>query len=237
VRLSGISDSPTAGDRRRLLHLIARRGDSHDFPENTLAALRSALALGARFIEIDVHLLADGTPMVVRDEALPRKSGTHIPTLDAVLGLLEGRPEITVFVMLGRASVLRFGHEPAVTRVAQTLKPFRSRCILGSTELPTVHAARSLAHSPIAWILPAYDDHTRLKYEALQPEYVFCDRSYLPESGQLWRGPWRWAITEVESLEVALALAQRGADLVVCRGVKALGAAMLAHNATGARRS
>jgi glycerophosphoryl diester phosphodiesterase len=250
MRLSGIGDSPAAGDSRsrRLLHLIARRGDSHDFPENTLPALRSALALGARFIEIDVHLPADGTPMVVRDEVLACKDVTDIPTLAAVLGLLEGHPEITLFVMLGRASVLRFGHEQVVTRVARTLRPFRSQCILGSRDLPTVHAARALAGYPIAWIIPTYDSHTRLKYEALQPEYVFCDRRYLPGTGPLWRGPWRWAITEVESLEEALALAQRGADFVVSPRVKSLGEAMLSHSAaitqsrleailTGAKRS
>jgi glycerophosphoryl diester phosphodiesterase len=236
VRLSGISDIPTATGEsrrpRRLLHLIARRGDSHGFPENTLPALRSALALGARFIEIDVHLSADGTPLVIRDEMLTHRAVTDIPTLADVLGLLEGHPEITLFVMLGRASVLRFGHEQVVTRVARALRPFRSQCILGSMDLPAAHAARVLAGYPIAWIVPGYDGHIRLKYEALQPEYVFCDRRYLPATGALWRGPWRWAITEVESLEETLALAQRGADFVASPHVKSLGEAMLSHSAT-----
>ena len=56
----------------RLLHLVARRGNSAEFPENTLPALRSAIALGARFIEIDVHLSSDGTPIVYRDQELSR---------------------------------------------------------------------------------------------------------------------------------------------------------------------
>jgi glycerophosphoryl diester phosphodiesterase len=242
----------------RLLHLVARRGNSFDFPENTLPALRSALALGARFIEIDVHLASDGTPILVRDQELARDNraaltmtaaeieqidaseparfgnrfhGTRIPSLATALGLLEGRPEITVFVMMGRTSVLRFGQEQVVTRVARALKPLRSRCILGSTDLPTVHAARSLAGYPIAWILSGYDNHTRLKYEALQPEYVFCDRAHLAGSGQLWRGPWRWAISEVDSLDDAVSLAERGADFVVSRHVRSLGEAMLSHSA------
>ena len=211
----------------RLLHLVARRGNSTDFPENTLPALRSAISLGARFIEIDVHLLSDGTAIVCRDQHL-----SHLaPPLTTALGLLEGRPEITVFVTIGRSSVLRFGQEQVVTRVARTLKPFRSRCILGSTDLPTVHAARALTGYPIAWTLAAYDNHTRLKYETLQPEYIFCDRAYLPEKGALWRGPWRWAICEVDSLETVLALAERGADFVVTRNVRQLSEAMLAHSA------
>ncbi len=242
----------------RLLHLVARRGNSADFPENTLPALRSAIALGARFIEIDVHLSSDGTPMVCRDEYLVRLDGaaatlsaaqleqldvgeaerfgeqfrgTSMATLATALGLLEGRPEITVFVVIGRVSVLRFGQEQVITRVVRALKPFRSRCILGSTDLPTVHSSRALAGYPIAWVLPSYDDHTRLKYEALQPEYIFCDRALLPERGALWRGPWRWAIYEVASLEEARELAGRGADFVVTRNVRALSEAMLAHAA------
>jgi glycerophosphoryl diester phosphodiesterase len=229
-----------------------------DFPENTLPALRSAIALSVRFIEIDVHLASDGTAMVCRDQHLsnlaagalslsaqdlsrldagePERFGaryrdTRFVSLATALGLLEGRPEITVFVTIGRSSVLRFGQEQVVTRVARTLKPFRSRCILGSTDLPTVHAARALTGYPIAWTLTAYDDHTRLKYEALRPEYIFCDRAYLPEKGALWRGPWRWAICEVDSLETVLALAERGADFVVTRNVRQLSEAMLAHSA------
>ncbi len=194
----------------RLLHLVARRGNS----------LRSAIALGVRFVEIEVQLANDGTPLVSPDQDLAK-----------TLSLLEGRPEITVFVMIARASVLRFGQEQVVARIARTLRPFRSRCIVGSADLPTVHAARALAGYPIAWELSSYDAHTRLKYEALQPEYIFCDRAHLPVHGQLWRGPWRWGISEVETLESALALAERGADFVITRHVRSLSEAMLSHSA------
>jgi hypothetical protein len=40
--------------------------------------------------------------------------GTLIPSLTTALRLLEGRPEITVFVVLGRASVARFGHDQVI---------------------------------------------------------------------------------------------------------------------------
>ena len=38
-------------------HLIAHRGNARDYPENTLPAFASALGLGVRFLELDVHLL------------------------------------------------------------------------------------------------------------------------------------------------------------------------------------
>jgi glycerophosphoryl diester phosphodiesterase len=242
----------------RLIHLVARRGNSAEFPENTLPALRSAIALGARFIELDVHLSADGTPMAFRDQELARVGqatataaelerleageverfgeqfrGTHLVTLATALGLLAGRPEITIFVVIGRQSIVRFGHDQVVARVTRTLKPFRSRCVVGSSDLAAVHSARATAGCPIAWTLPAYDDHTRLKYETLQPDYIFCDRAHLPQRTALWRGPWRWAIYEVDSLHEALSLAERGADFVVTRNVRALSAAMLAHAGAG----
>ncbi len=230
----------------RLLHLVARRGNSAEFPENTLPALRSAIALGARFIEIDVHLSTDGTPLVCRDQELLRSGGasataaelgTRFTTLATALGLVAARPEITLFVVIGRHSLGRFGHEQTVARVAHTLKPFRSRCILVSSDLAAVHSARAMAACPTAWVLPSYDHHTRLKYEALQPDYIFCDRAFLTGAAPLWRGPWRWAIYEVDTLDEARSLAERGADFVVTRHVRSLSEAMLAHAASEGAQS
>jgi len=239
----------------RLLHMVARRGNARDFPENSLAALRSAIELGARFIEIDVHLSSDGMPMVVHDrqlarianfEELPaaqlaqlaagqperfgeRFSDTRIESLTATLTLLEGRPELTAFIVIGEACVRRFGRERAISQLVRALKPVRSRCVLGSADLPTIHAARSLAGYPIAWVIPAYNDHTRLKYEALQPDFLFCDRTFLPAAGALWRGPWRWVVYEVETLETVLALAARGTHFVGTKDVRFLSEAMRTH--------
>src|SRR5690348_12525002 len=124
----------------RLLHMVARRGNSRDFPENTLASLRSALALGARFVEFDVHVSSDGVPVVVRDRQFaktarfeelsaaqlallpagqPERFGdrfndSRIATLASTLGLLEGRPEITAFIVIGDASVRRLGREHVI---------------------------------------------------------------------------------------------------------------------------
>jgi len=160
--------------------------------------------------------------------------GTLIPSLTTALRLLEGRPEITVFVVLGRASVSRMGHDQVISQVVRALRPFRSRCVLVSKDLATIHNARTRAEYPVGWMIPAYDSHTRLKYEAFKPEYLFCDRALLPAHGPLWRGPWRWAVSDVSDLNTALELANRGADFVVTRNVRSLGEAMRAHAAARA---
>lgn len=46
---------------------IGHRGASRAAPQNTLAAFRKALELGADGIELDVHLSADGVPVVIHD--------------------------------------------------------------------------------------------------------------------------------------------------------------------------
>lgn len=46
---------------------IAHRGASAVAPPNTLAAFRKAAELGADGIELDVHLSADGVPVVIHD--------------------------------------------------------------------------------------------------------------------------------------------------------------------------
>jgi glycerophosphoryl diester phosphodiesterase len=54
------------------LFLWAHRGASGFAPENTLAAFRLAERLGAPALELDVHLTADGVPVVLHDDSLDR---------------------------------------------------------------------------------------------------------------------------------------------------------------------
>ena len=52
--------------------LIAHRGASADAPESTIAAFELALEHGADGLELDVHLSADGQPVVIHDFTLER---------------------------------------------------------------------------------------------------------------------------------------------------------------------
>ena len=54
--------------------VVAHRGDSHHFPENTLEAFRSALAMGIDVIETDVHLTKDGQVVIWHDPTLDRNT-------------------------------------------------------------------------------------------------------------------------------------------------------------------
>lgn len=66
-----MSDRPNCTDPGRV---IAHRGASAIAPENTLSAFQLAAEQGARWIEFDVSLLGDGTPVVIHDASLNRCS-------------------------------------------------------------------------------------------------------------------------------------------------------------------
>jgi glycerophosphoryl diester phosphodiesterase len=242
----------------RLIHLVAHRGNAREYPENTIPAFASALSMGLRFLELDVHLSADGVPIVIHDHRLQRTTGqtgtvfelraqqlqqidahepqrfgerfrgTRIPLLADALALLEGRPEVTLFVEIKRASLAHFGHDQVISRVLEVLRPARAQCVVISFDLAAVYRARQLGGLAVGWVLSDYDAHSRLKYEAVQPEFLFCDHAKLPPHGPLWRGPWRWAVYEVESLPLALELAARGAGYIETMAVHEMSEALRA---------
>lgn len=72
--------------------VIAHRGASATAPENTLAAFRRAADEGARWIECDVKLTADGRPIVIHDDSLERTTdggGAVADTTLDVIGALD----------------------------------------------------------------------------------------------------------------------------------------------------
>jgi glycerophosphoryl diester phosphodiesterase len=99
--------------------VIAHRGFSSRAPENTLAAIREAIAIGADMAEIDVTLTADERVVVIHDETLdrttngagkvadhgfdeirgldagswfaPQFAGEKVPTLEEILDTVKGR--------------------------------------------------------------------------------------------------------------------------------------------------
>lgn len=69
--------------------IIAHRGASRQAPENTMAAFRRALELGAGGIELDVHLSADGHLVVTHDEQVDRTSNGKGLVRDKTFGELK----------------------------------------------------------------------------------------------------------------------------------------------------
>jgi glycerophosphoryl diester phosphodiesterase len=190
--------------------LVAHRGNSFEFPENTLPALRSALELGITHVEFDVHLSTDGVPVVIHDANLKRCAGIDrdaldmswaelsvipvgeterfgdrfsdvcIPSLAQVVELLGDFPQATAFVELKRASLQKFGPAQMVQYVCAILKPVATRAVLISFDLPAINFAKRNSRLQVGWVVPEYTTLSAIKAEATLPNYLFCDQLKLP---------------------------------------------------------
>src|SRR6266481_7675677 len=69
--------------------LAAHRGGALLWPENSLLAFRNAIALGADFIEFDVHLSKDGEIVVIHDPTLERTTTGAGPVKDHTVAELK----------------------------------------------------------------------------------------------------------------------------------------------------
>ena len=63
---------PTMNTVIDLPRIVAHRGAKANAPENTIAAFRRAHEEGARWVEFDVKLTADGQPVIIHDHTLER---------------------------------------------------------------------------------------------------------------------------------------------------------------------
>lgn len=70
--------------------LAAHRGGALLWPENSLLAFRNAVALGADFLEFDVHLSRDGELVVIHDPTLDRTTTGTGAVRERTLAELRG---------------------------------------------------------------------------------------------------------------------------------------------------
>jgi glycerophosphoryl diester phosphodiesterase len=109
---------------------IAHRGASAYYPENTLAAFRSAIEMGADGIELDVHQCKSGELVVIHDDTVNRttdgkgkvaqmtfaqlqqltiKGGEHIPTLDEVINAVGKKAYFFIEIKYANAALKTAG--------------------------------------------------------------------------------------------------------------------------------
>ena len=68
--------------------VAAHRGGAALWPENSLLAFRNAVALGADYLELDVHLSRDGEVVVIHDPTLDRTTTGSGPVRERTLAEL-----------------------------------------------------------------------------------------------------------------------------------------------------
>ncbi|WP_259126153.1 glycerophosphodiester phosphodiesterase [Leucobacter aridicollis] len=70
--------------------IISHRGAAALAPENTLAAMRIAFDQGVDFVEADLHLTADGVPVLMHDPTVDRTTTGTGPVANLTLAQIQG---------------------------------------------------------------------------------------------------------------------------------------------------
>ncbi|WAF91722.1 glycerophosphodiester phosphodiesterase [Aeromonas hydrophila] len=146
------------------MQIIAHRGASGLAPENTLKAIRLALALGVGAIEIDVQL-ADGELWVFHDRRLERctdgsgvltaQSRAYLASLDAGEG--EGIPTLwqVMEVIAGQAELhIELKGSQTADEVARL----------------TRRAEAELGFAPTQWVVSSFHHPELARFAALRPD-------------------------------------------------------------------
>lgn len=224
--------------------LIAHRGHAAVCPENTRAALDSALTAGARFVEVDVQLSKDGVPFLFHDRTLSRmcavdgalgdrtaaqlrelraaESGRFgarfasepIATLDDLVECAAAHPQAFAFVELKRASLERVGPNAVLDAVLPRLAGLANRCALISFDLAVLREARRRCDLPVGAVFDRFGDVAAGALGDLKVEFVFADLFGLPADRPLTVPGAAVAVYEVADPAAARALAARGVRFV-----------------------
>lgn len=171
---------------------VAHRGQSADFPENTLQSIARAIACGASAVEFDLQMTADLVPVVCHDISLERTAGeainiagTHyeellrysvgeaerlggkfadirLPALREMVAMLQQSSQVTAFVELKDESIAVFSIEPFVRQVGDALAPIAAQCVLIADSLDALLLSRKLFGFPIGWIVHRWDEGDHL---------------------------------------------------------------------------
>jgi glycerophosphoryl diester phosphodiesterase len=231
--------------------LVAHRGYAAHWPENTLPALDAAVAAGARWVEVDVQLCADGVPVLLHDADLERVTGRALsvfdlaaaalaeisvgeparfgerfaavraPTLAEFAAWLAGHPDVHAFVELKVESVEHFGRNAVVTACMAAMAPARGRWVPISFDYEALALAADAGADKLGWVVRGFDAAVGAHARSLPAQWLFCNHVRLPP-GPLPQGPWDWVLYEVDDAALAHSLVERGARWLETMAIGAL---------------
>lgn len=237
--------------------VIAHRAGAGAAPEQTMAAVRQALAEGVPSMEIDVQLTGDGFPVVLHDKTLARTTnveevfperapysladftleevkqldagswfgarfaGEEVPTLDEVLGEIEGRSHLVLEV--------KEPGLPGNEQVDEVLARELAGGILGRF---AGAGALTVSSFDVAWLeafgrahpqvpvgvlstLPpslVQLDSWRAWAEEVHPNFLLADRAVIDAARARGMSSSVWTVNNVPAFQRALAI---GADRII----------------------
>src|SRR5882672_10189082 len=125
--------------------LAAHRGGALLWPENSLLAFRNAVALGADFIEFDVHLSREGEVMVIHDPTLDRTTNGQGAVRDRTVA------ELKALRLKDRAGVVTGETVPTLDEVIAAACCSRSSSTPAAPATPASRRRSSPSSTATAW--------------------------------------------------------------------------------------
>ncbi len=228
--IAAIAGTATTIDRLRLepnVRITAHRGSSLRAPENSLSALRSAIADGADIAEIDVQEAADGVIVVIHDSDLRRIAGDsrgiwevssaelatldagswfgpdfaneRIPTLEQAISLVRGRMHLNIELKFN-------GHdERLVERVVEIVlrEGFAEEAVITSLDYRAVQEVRAVTTAiPVGFIVASTVSRiTRLDVELLAVDQRRATPSFIRATQRAGKEVHVWTVNDRTSMQ------------------------------------
>lgn len=222
--------------------LVAHRGYQKYYPENTLLALRQAIAAGALHVELDVQLSRDQVPVIYHDDTLQRMSAragkvsdydaaellnfsAHEPerfgsqfvaervaALHQLVELAQQHPAVTFYVELKEEAVRDHGARVCLQAMASILQPVMAQCILISFEMSALVLASAAGFPRIGFVTRDWPQRDQQVRE-LNAVVLFVNKKRIP-AGASATATCPVVVYEVEDGAEALQWLARGASRV-----------------------
>jgi glycerophosphoryl diester phosphodiesterase len=219
--------------------VTAHRGGHSQAPENTLAAIREAIAVGAQCAEIDVQISQDGILVVTHDSDFSRMGGVAkkvwdlkyeeiraiplgakaaaefrnepAPTFDEVLALAQNRIALNI-------ELKYYGdHQPRLAeRVVEAVRArgMTNQVVVQCLEYEPLMEVRRLASDiPIGYLMSVNAIHPeRLKVDFLSVELSRATGAFVQAAHRRGQGVHVWTVDDPADMDRMIAV---GADSLI----------------------
>lgn len=220
--------------------IVAHRGDPSTYPENTEISFWHCLKHGLKWLELDVHLSADGVPYVIHDARLERTTDgrglvreTHssildtlnagrqgiyghdgglcpLPRLETVGRLLDQFPDARAFVEIKREAFENRNMLAVARAIYEALGTAAHQCIPISFDKGMALNAFETWHYRQYGIV--LDKWLPPEQIAgVFPDYVFIKDSLIPPDARLNGYHWKWVVYDVMHVDHVREWQRRGA--------------------------
>src|SRR5699024_5700433 len=218
--------------------IIAHRGYSGRYIENTLPAFEAAAAVGAEWIECDVHLSRDGQVVIHHDEKLNRlanrygkitdytlaelqlmtlKQGNLISTIPSLAHYLSRAPTKPILTNLAikRHKLMPDNLEEKVVDLVNSYKTLE-QTVISSVDHRTLHQVKKLDPSlKIAYLINKWTNRKLKLLNQLEPDYIHIRHDMIIKKRiqYLHEAGYKintWTVNQPEQIEKMLALGVDG---------------------------